>query len=79
MCWRKQAKIRSLLLQFLPQKRRIPTSVYIRFWGNQTKLIRVKAVSTVLTSVFRPLSGINIQHLQDVANVQLLVRPRPHI
>lgn len=39
MCWRKQAKIRSLLLQFLPQKRRIPTSVYIRFWGNQTKLI----------------------------------------
>lgn len=40
---------------------------------------RVKAVSTVPTSVFRPLSGIDIRHLQDVANVQLLVRPWPHI
>lgn len=39
----------------------------------------VKAINTVLTSVFRPLSGIDIQHLQNMANVQLLVRPRPHI
>lgn len=39
----------------------------------------VKAVSTLLTSVFQPLSGVDIQHLQGMANVQLLVRPCPHI
>lgn len=34
----------------------------------------VKAICALLTSVFLPLSGVDIQHLQDMANVQLLVR-----
>lgn len=39
----------------------------------------VKAVSILLTPVFQLLSGVDIQHLQDMANVQLLVRPCPHV
>lgn len=39
----------------------------------------VKAICALLTSVFLPLSGVDIQHLQDMANVQLLVRPCPCI
>lgn len=88
VCWRKKAKILSLLILWLHFK----CSSFLERGGNPTywctaisswrsltswkKMLMQSALSSPLPS---GLSGVDIQHLQDMANVKLLARPRPPV